>query len=93
MTDTAIRAYEAMAKFSLNDEARKYMVEGINQLEESFEKLREVDTAGIEPLVSVLDMQNVFRDDVAAKFISRDELLSGTVEEYDGYFQVPKTLE
>jgi len=93
MTESTIRTYEAMAKFDLGDEARKYMLEGMNELEDSFKTLQTVDTGGVTPLVSVLDMQNVLREDVSNQLITRDELMSNAVEEYDGYFQVPKTLE
>ena len=52
-----------------------------------------IDTAGAEPLVTVLNVQNILREDVVKKIVTRDELLSGAPEEYGGYFQVPKTLE
>ena len=93
MTTATIEAYEAMAKLNLNGETRQWAVEVLTRLEESFKKLQTVDTVGIEPLVTVLDMKNVLRDDVSRKFVTRDELLSNAPEEYDGYFQVPKTLE
>ncbi len=62
-------------------------------LEDSFAELATADTEGVTPLVTVLDLKNVLRDDIAAKMLSREELLSNAPEQYDGYFQVPKTLE
>ena len=47
----------------------------------------------MQPLVSVLDIKNVLREDIEAKTISRDEILENAPEQYDGYFQVPGTLE
>jgi len=40
----------------------------------------------------VLDIKNVMREDVAVKHIPREDLLAGAPQEYDGYFQVPKTV-
>lgn len=93
MDAKTLSSYENMAKLSLTEDIRKWVVDSFNILEESFKKLESVDTEGVEPLFTVLDLKNVLREDVSAKFIERDELLSNAPEEYDGYFQVPKTLE
>ncbi|MCL2472754.1 MAG: Asp-tRNA(Asn)/Glu-tRNA(Gln) amidotransferase subunit GatC [Treponema sp.] len=88
-----IREYEAMAKLDLPETERQWMSDRIEKLTAGFSALEKIDTAGIEPLVTVLDVKNIMRDDVAKKTVTREELLSGAPEEYDGYFQVPKTLE
>lgn len=93
MDAKTLSAYENMAKLSLTEDVRQWVIDSFNTLEESFKKLDCIDTEGVEPLFTVLDLKNVLREDVSAKFIERDELLSNAPEEYDGYFQVPKTLE
>jgi aspartyl-tRNA(Asn)/glutamyl-tRNA(Gln) amidotransferase subunit C len=93
MTEKKILKYESMAKLNLSDDTRRWAMDAMNQLEESFKELQEFDAGDITPLINVLDMQNVLRDDVSKKFITRDVLLSNAPEEYDGYFQVPKTLD
>ena len=90
--NTAIM-YEPMAKLSLDSETRTWADGVIARLEGEFEKLESVETDGVEPLVTVLDLKNVLREDVSAQVVSRDTLLENAPEEYDGYFQVPKTLE
>ena len=93
MTEKELTAYEAMAKLRLTEENRAWVLDKMAVLEESFRRLEAVDTAAVAPLVSVLDIQNVFREDVAVQLISRGELMARAAEEYDGYFVVPKTLE
>ncbi|MBE5948499.1 MAG: Asp-tRNA(Asn)/Glu-tRNA(Gln) amidotransferase subunit GatC [Lachnospiraceae bacterium] len=93
MDAKTLSAYENMAKLSLTEDVRQWVIDSFNTLEESFKKLDGIDTEGVEPLFTVLDLKNVLREDASAKFIERDELLSNAPEEYDGYFQVPKTLE
>ena len=88
-----IRIYEDMAKLRLTEVNEEQILIWTENMLSSFDALQSVDTEGVEPLVSVLDRQTVLREDVSAKFITRDELLSGAPEQYDGYFQVPKTLE
>ncbi|MCL2319662.1 MAG: Asp-tRNA(Asn)/Glu-tRNA(Gln) amidotransferase subunit GatC [Treponema sp.] len=88
-----IKEYEAMTKLDLPEEERRLLSGRISRLMDSFSVLEKIDTSGTEPLVTVLDLKNILRDDVAKKIVTRDELLSAAPEEYDGYFQVPRTLE
>jgi len=88
-----IKEYELMMKFNLTNDERVFISDKIDNLIESFKMLETIDTSGVEPLVTVLDIQNVLREDVMTKFITCEELLSNAPEQYDGYFQVPKTLE
>jgi len=62
-------------------------------LEESFNELSKVDTDGVEPLVSVLNFNSALREDVSVRLVSRDEILANSPDQYDGYFQVPRTIE
>jgi len=87
-----INKFEAMAKLSLNEDEHQWIENRVKMLIESFETLQSVDTGTVEPLVSVLDLKNILRDDVSAKFISRDELLANAPQQYEGYFQVPKIM-
>ena len=88
-----IKEYEAMTKLDLPEEERRLLSGRISRLMDSFSVLEKIDTSGTEPLVTVLDLKNILRDDAAKKIVTRDELLSAAPEEYDGYFQVPRTLE
>ena len=88
-----VRKFESIAKLNLPEKEREWIQKSANYLIESFEQLKEIETTGIDPMVSVLDLQNILREDECVQTISRDVLLSNAPEQYDGYFQVPKTLE
>ena len=88
-----IKDYEAMVKLNLPESERQWVSCCADALMESFAALEKIDTSGAEPLVTVLDIRNVLREDVSIKLLSREELLANAPEQYDGYFQVPKTLE
>ncbi|MCL2052806.1 MAG: Asp-tRNA(Asn)/Glu-tRNA(Gln) amidotransferase subunit GatC [Lachnospiraceae bacterium] len=83
----------ATKKLRLSSEEKEILSERKQVLENSFAILGEINTDNVEPLVSVLQEKNVLREDVTAKMISREELLKNAPEQYDGYFQVPKTLD
>jgi len=87
-----IEKYETMAKLNLPKNEREWISGCANMLIESFNELRKIDTSDIEPLVTVLNIQNVFREDISAKMLLREELLSNAPEQYEYYFQAPKTL-
>ena len=93
MAKNTAQMYEPMAKLSLDSESRAWADEIIARLEDEFSKMEKADTEGVEPLVTVLDLKNVLREDVSAQIVSRDTLLENAPEEYDGYFQVPKTID
>ena len=88
-----IRNFEALAKLNLTDSEREWVNERADMLIESFDALEKVNTDGVEPLTMVLQIQNVLREDVSAKMITREKLLSNAPEQYGGFFQVPRTLE
>ena len=88
-----IKEFEAMVMLDLPEGEREVLSARLCGLDESFTALEKVNTDGAEPLVTVLDMSNVLRGDVAEKLVSRDELLSNAPEQYDGYFKVPGTLD
>lgn len=93
MARNTVQMYEPMAKLSLDGEMRAWADDVIARLESEFDKMDKVETEGVEPLVSVLELRNVLREDVSAKTFSREVVLENAPEEYDGYFQVPKTIE
>lgn len=52
-----------------------------------------VDTTDVKPMVHVVDLVNVLREDEVHKDFSRDRLQEGAPEATDGYWQVPRLLD
>ena len=88
-----IERLEGIAMFDFADDEREMFRGRAEALIKSFDIIGDVDTEGILPLVSVLDIYNVLRDDVAEQLLTRDEILANAPEQYDGFFKVPGTLE
>ena len=88
-----IKDYEAMAKLNLSDIEREWVQTRAERLIADFSHLSAINTDEVEPLIAVLDIQNVLREDISSKLVTREYLLENAPEQYDGYFQVPKTLE
>ena len=87
-----INDYEAMAKLSFSEADREWASACADALIKSFDVLDKIDVQNIEPLITVLDIKTVLRNDIAEKHVTREELLANAPEQNDGYFQVPKTV-
>ena len=88
-----IEKYEALSKIRLTEAERALLSKNFNFLTENFTGFEKINTGNTEPLLSVLDIQNVLREDTAEKNFSRKEILSNAPEQCDGYFSVPKTID
>ena len=77
----------------LSESERAGLKERFDEVADGFSAIDAFDTSGVEPLVSVLDLNNVMREDISAKFMPREELLKNAPEQHDGYFQVPATID
>ena len=91
-----ILEYATIEKLRLTSEEATQIEAYAGVLEESFrafEKISRISTEGVAPLVTVLDVENVLRDDISYQMISREDLLANAPAQYEGYFQVPKALE
>ena len=85
--------FEGMAMLDLAESERERVMERFDEVSSGFAVLDDFDTSGVLPLVSVLDLNNVLREDVAARAFSRDEILENAPEQVDGYFQVPAAID
>jgi aspartyl-tRNA(Asn)/glutamyl-tRNA(Gln) amidotransferase subunit C len=84
-------AHLSRLEFDLNEQAKiKTDLENILVL---CEKLNEVDTEGIEPLIYMTDAENNVREDIVEQNFSREQLLSNAPKKDSDYFRVPKVIE
>lgn len=57
------------------------------------DKLRELDTAGIKPLLHITPAVNVLRDDVPGGMLTRDEAMQNASAHNGRFFLVPKVIK
>ena len=89
----SFKDYEYMAMLDLTDSERARLEVRFDEIVRGFAVLDKYDTDGVEPMVSVLELNNVLREDVSAKFVSREVLLANAPDSSDGFFQVPAAIE
>jgi aspartyl-tRNA(Asn)/glutamyl-tRNA(Gln) amidotransferase subunit C len=57
------------------------------------DKLQELDTTGIEPLMHMSDEVNVLREDIVGNMLSREEAFKNAPHHDHNYFKVPKVIK
>lgn len=57
------------------------------------DKLQELDTTGVEPLMHMSDAVNVLREDVPGAMLSTGQALQNAAQHDGHYFQVPKVIK
>lgn len=90
ISDVEKTAY--LAKLEFTDNEKKALQAQLNQIVTYVEKLNELDTDDVEPTLHVLDMKNVFREDVVKSSMSQEDVLKNAPRQKHGYFSVPKVI-
>lgn len=92
ITDDVMENVEILAKLTLEPEEREAVVEKLEEILGYVEKLNELDTGGVEPLVHISDQPNVFREDVVTGEDGREALMANAPRQKEQQLQVPKTI-
>jgi len=69
------------------------MMKDMTAIVDWVEKLKEVNTDGIEPLTTMSYEVNVLREDEVKEHLSHDRALTNAPKKDSDYFRVPKVLE
>lgn len=81
-----------LAKLEFNNEDALEIQKNLGNILDLVEKLQEVDTDGVEPLVFMNGNTNVFRADKVKQLISKEEALKNAPNKDSDYIKVPKVI-
>ena len=82
-----------LARLDLSDPAkRESMLTGMQRVINFVEKLNEVDTTGVEPLIFLTEETDVLREDIAASTTTQEEALRNAPVKDSDYFKVPRVV-
>ena len=82
-----------LARLEFENEAKEQIITDMNNMLSFIDKLNEVDTSNIAPLIYMSDEVNVLREDVVKQEITQDEALKNAPKHDSDYFKVPKVIE
>lgn len=83
-------AHLARLNFDRNEELQ--MLSDLQKMVDWVDKLKEVDTDGVEPLTGMSSEINSFRDDKTGTHLDREKALKNAPKNDSEYFRVPKVI-
>ncbi len=94
MTDlSTLRQLAHLSRLEVAPAQEAKMLADLNEILAWVDKLRELDTEGVEPLVYLSDNVNVTRPDEARNTVAHADALKNAPRKDSDYFRVPKVLE
>jgi aspartyl-tRNA(Asn)/glutamyl-tRNA(Gln) amidotransferase subunit C len=91
--DALIDKLSKLAMLQFNDEEREEIKSDLQKMIGFVDKLKELDTTGVEPLLHMSDNADILREDVPGNMVSRDEALQNAPVHDEHYFKVPKVIK
>ncbi len=81
-----------LARLEFNTQAKESIVNDMNKMLAFVDKLNEVNTNGIAPLIYMTNVHDVLRADVACTTLTQKEALLNAPKKDSDYFKVPKVI-
>jgi aspartyl-tRNA(Asn)/glutamyl-tRNA(Gln) amidotransferase subunit C len=82
-----------LAKLEFSIIEKESLKKDLNSIISYFEKLNEVNTDNVEPLIFMTDEVNRLREDMVIQNTSKQEALLNAPAKDSDYFRVPKVLD
>lgn len=90
--DHTIDHISRLSRLKFNTAERAEMVSDLERILDLVNKLNELNTDGVEPLIHMTDSVDVLREDVVKVGITKEEALLNAPRKDSDYFKVPKVL-
>ncbi len=82
-----------LARLEFENESKEAIVNDLNRILSFVEKLDELNTDNVSPLIYMTDETNVLREDSIHETISHAQALKNAPKKDSDYFRVPKFVE
>jgi len=82
-----------LARIELSEGDKETFREQLEAILDYIDKLNELDTSEVEPMLHTLDLANVFRADEARESLRRDAALSNAPDRSPDSYKVPAVIE
>ena len=82
-----------LARLEFEGDKKQAILNDMENIISFMDKLSEVDTENVEPLIFMNDEYNKLREDVAQVTVTQDEALKNAPKKDSDYFRIPKVLD
>ncbi len=92
INDELVDKLADLARLEFNALEKKAIKKDLEQMIDFIDKLNELDTTGVEPLLHMSNNINILREDETQGMINRDEALKNAPLHDEQFFKVPKVI-
>lgn len=82
-----------LARLELTETEKERSIEELSEILSFMEKLNELDTSGVKPLIYMNESVNVLRPDVVVQELTREEALKNAPLKNQEYIKVAKVIQ
>ena len=88
-----IRDIAKLSKLEFNKYSNEKMKKDLKKILAFVDKLNEIDTENIEPLIYLSEEENILRADQISKSLTQEQALENAPHKDSDYFKVPNVLK
>lgn len=92
MDSDSIKKTAQLAKLALSDKELAEVTEQLSLILKHFEKISEISTEDIEPLLTPTEIESFWREDVVQQDLTADEVLQNAPSSQGQLFKVPPVV-
>lgn len=93
VNDELVEKLSHLSRLRFNDAEKEEIKSDLQRMIRFVEKLNELDTKGVAPLLHMSQEVNVLREDEVKGSVSREEALKNAPLHDDQFFKVPKVIK
>ena len=88
-----LRRIAHLARIEVDPHNEAALLEDLNKIVPWIEQLKEVDTSGVRPLVTMSSAHKVFQEDIPQAPLAHERGLANAPSKDSNYFRVPQVKE
>ena len=93
VNDALIEKLAHLSRLEFSEEEKEDIKNDLEKMIGFIDKLNELDTTGVEPLLHVSENINIFREDKVNGEISREDVFRNAPLHNGDFFKVPKVIK
>ena len=93
VNDELVDHLARLSRLRFSESEKKEIREDLEQMIQFVEKLNQVDTSGLEPVLHMSSEVNRLRDDEVKGSVSSSEALKNSTNSREQFFTVPKVIK
>ena len=93
ITKQDLKNISLLSKIKIDDEISPSLVKDLESILTMVNKMEELDTSKVNPLIHPLDNTQTLREDIEKKDIEREKLQELSKEKDSGFYLTPKVIE